>query len=177
MGRCPSAGLRSPRREARRPFHLGLCLGLGAMLAACGSGAVTTLPSPPTTDAQLTLTVQRSPAGRILATGTGATLYDFGPDTRNRSTCLNDGCVYQWPPLIVHGPILVGPGVNRALVGTLHRPGGSTQLSYNGHPLYTYVLDARPGMITGQAIDQDGGPWYVLNPAGNEIHTPFTVNG
>jgi predicted lipoprotein with Yx(FWY)xxD motif len=163
--------------RGRRPFHLGLCLGLGAMLAACGGGAATTLPSPPTTDAQLTLTVQRTPAGPILATGTGATLYDFGPDTRNRSTCLNDGCVYQWPPLVVHGPILVGAGVNRALVGTLHRPGGSTQLSYNGHPLYTYVLDVKPGMITGQAIDQDGGPWYVLNPAGNEIHTPFTVNG
>jgi predicted lipoprotein with Yx(FWY)xxD motif len=62
-------------------------------------------------------------------------------------------------------------------VGTLKRPDGSTQLSFNGHPLYTYNLDVKPGMVTGQAIDQDGGPWYVLTPAGNEIHTAFTVNG
>ena len=167
----------APTAVGRRTVILGLCLGLGALSAACTGGSVTTLSSPPTTDAGLTLTVQRSPAGPILATGMGATLYDFGPDTRHRSTCVNVGCVYQWPPLIVRGPILVGTGVDRALVGTLTRPGGATQLSYNGHPLYTYILDAKPGMVTGQAIDQDGGPWYVLGPAGNEIHRPFTVNG
>jgi predicted lipoprotein with Yx(FWY)xxD motif len=62
-------------------------------------------------------------------------------------------------------------------VGTLTRPDGSTQLSYNGHPLYLYIRDVKPGEVTGQAIDQDGGPWYVLSPSGKEIHTPFTVNG
>jgi predicted lipoprotein with Yx(FWY)xxD motif len=62
-------------------------------------------------------------------------------------------------------------------VGRVTRPDGSTQLTYGGHPLYTYVRDTRPGMVTGQAIDQDGGPWYVLGPGGNVIHTSFTVNG
>lgn len=62
-------------------------------------------------------------------------------------------------------------------MGTPKRLGGSTQVSYNGHPLYTYIRDTSPGMVTGQGIDQDGGPWYVLDPAGNEVHTNFTVNG
>ena len=125
--------------------------------------------------ATLTLTIQHSPAGPILATGQGYTLYDFLPDTPHHSACLNDGCVFQWPPLILTGPIHVGNGVNRALVGTLKRPDGSTQVSYGGHPLYTYNLDVRPGLITGQAIDQDGGPWYVISPKGAEIHTDFSV--
>jgi predicted lipoprotein with Yx(FWY)xxD motif len=152
-------------------------LALGALtLAACGGGG-TTLSSPPTTDAGLALTVQHSPAGTILATGNGATLYDFVPDTPSHSACLNDGCVFQWPPLVTTGPVRVGAGVNRALVGTLTRPDGSTQLAYGGHPLYTYNMDVKAGMVMGQAIDQDGGLWYVLSPTGHEIHTGFSVTG
>jgi len=150
-------------------------IGLASTLTACSGGNVTTLTTPPTTDPGLTLTVQRSPAGLILATGGGATLYDFAPDTPTRSACLNDGCVFQWPPLLKSGPVLVGRGVDTSSVGTLKRPDGSTQLSYGGHPLYTYRADAIPGLVGGQAIDQDGGLWYVLTPKGREVHTAFTV--
>jgi predicted lipoprotein with Yx(FWY)xxD motif len=163
----------------RRPTFIvaAALVTLALTAAACNTGPVTTLSSPPTTDNTLTLTIQHTPEGSILATGTGNTLYDFVPDTPDHSTCLNDGCVFQWPPLLSTGSIRVGPGVNRSLVGTLNRPDGSVQLSYGGHPLYTYNLDVKPGMVTGQAIDQDGGPWYVLTPKGQEIHAPFTVNG
>jgi predicted lipoprotein with Yx(FWY)xxD motif len=166
----------------RGRLRLRTCIGAAALtlsaltLAACGGGSVTDLTSPPTTDASLTLTIQHSPQGPILATGGGNTLYDFLPDTPTHSACLNDGCVFQWPPLLASGPVRVGPGVDRSLVGTLRRPDGATQLSYGGHPLYTYNLDVSPGMVTGQAIDQDGGPWYVLTPGGREIHTAFTVD-
>jgi hypothetical protein len=71
--------------------------------------------------------------------------------------------------------VRVGPGVDRALVGTFLRANGATQLSYGGHPLYTYIRDSKPGVISGQAIDQDGGPWYVLDPEGRPIITPFSV--
>jgi predicted lipoprotein with Yx(FWY)xxD motif len=90
---------------------------------------------------------------------------------------VNVGCVYQWPPLLVSRASQVGPGVNRSLVGTLKRPDGSIQLSYDGHPLYLYIRDMKPGEVEGQAIDQDGGLWYVLSPSGKVIHTPFIVNG
>ena len=162
----------------RRPRALvgaAALIGTSLTLAACVGPSVTKLSTPPTTDAGLTLSTQHSPQGLILATGSGATLYDFTPDTPTQSACLNDGCVFQWPPYVKSGPVEVGQGVNASLVGTLKRPDGSTQLSYGGHPLYTYNMDVEPGMVTGQAIDQDGGLWYVLNPKGQEIHTSFSV--
>jgi predicted lipoprotein with Yx(FWY)xxD motif len=160
---------------ARLVSALTLAVAGALALAACGRGNVTQLTTPPTTDTTLTLTIQHSPAGAILATGSGDTLYDFAPDTPTHSACLNDGCVFQWPPLIKTGPIGIGRGVDRSLVDTLQRPDGSTQISYGGHPLYTYNMDVQPGMVTGQAIDQDGGLWYVLSPQGKEIHTAFSV--
>jgi predicted lipoprotein with Yx(FWY)xxD motif len=154
-----------------------LCVGVGMVLTSCVGGRVSTLTSPPTTNPSFSLTVQDSPVGPILATGEGATLYDFVPDTPTHSACLNVGCVFQWPPLLVSNATQVGPGVTRSFVGTLKRPDGSTQLSYNGHPLYLYIRDTKAGEVTGQAVDQGGGLWYVLSPSGKEIHTPFTVNG
>jgi predicted lipoprotein with Yx(FWY)xxD motif len=162
----------------RRPALVvpAACLAAAVIFAACGGNSnVTTLNSPPTTDASLTLTLQRSPVGPILATGGGNTLYDFVPDTPTHSACVDTACIFQWPPLIKSGPIEVGKGLNTALVGTLARPDGSTQISYGGHPLYTYNMDVTPGMVTGQAVDQDGGLWYVINAQGKQIMTSFAV--
>jgi predicted lipoprotein with Yx(FWY)xxD motif len=150
-------------------------IGSGLAGAGCAGGNSTTLTVPPTTDPSLTLTVQHSPVGSILATGSGATLYDFTPDAPKHSACVNDGCIFQWPPLLAHGPVRVGPGVRPSLVGTLRRPDGSIQLSYGGHPLYTYAIDGTPGVVMGQAIDQNGGLWYVVDPAGKQITTSFSV--
>jgi predicted lipoprotein with Yx(FWY)xxD motif len=162
----------------RRPALFVAALAVAALgLAACANSGVTTRSVPPTTDAGVTLGLIHSPSGPILATGSGDALYDFVPDTPTHSACTNDGCVFQWPPLLATNPIRVGPGVTRSLVGTLRRPDGSTQLSYGGHPLYTYNLDLHPGEITGQAIDQNGGLWYVLNARGQEIHAAFSVQG
>jgi predicted lipoprotein with Yx(FWY)xxD motif len=165
------------RVTLRRPARTvaAALIGPALALSACAGSGVTTLSAPPTTDLSLTLTLQRSPVGPILATGGGNTLYDFVPDTPTRSACLDDGCVFQWPPLVESGPVRLGPGVDPSLVGTLRRPDGSTQLSYGGHPLYRYNLDATPGMVTGQAIDQDGGLWYVLDAKGSEVTTGFSV--
>ncbi|HEX4433786.1 MAG TPA: hypothetical protein VH012_03090 [Acidimicrobiales bacterium] len=149
--------------------------GFALLLSACAGAGVTTLSSPPTTDASLTLTLQKSPVGPILATGNGDTLYDFVPDTPTHSACLDDGCVFQWPPLMERGDVRVGKGVDHSLVGTLQRPDGATQLSYGGHPLYLYNGDVAPGVIMGQAIDQNGGLWYVLNAKGQQLTTSFSV--
>jgi predicted lipoprotein with Yx(FWY)xxD motif len=161
--------------RARAVVGAAACIGSALVVTSCANTYVTTLSTPPTTDAALTLTVQHSPEGKILATGAGNTLYDFAPDTPTHSACLNDGCVFQWPPLLASSPLRFGPGIDPRLVGTLRRPDGSTQVSYGGHPLYTYDLDVTPGMVTGQAIDQDGGLWYVLDPAGKQITTSFSV--
>jgi predicted lipoprotein with Yx(FWY)xxD motif len=150
--------------------------GLTLLLSACGGGGgVTTLSGTPTTDSSLTLTLQHSPVGPILATGGGDTLYDFVPDTATHSACVSNVCIFQWPPLVASGPVRVGKGLDRSLVGTLRRPDGSTQLSYGGHPLYTYNGDVSPGVVMGQAINQDGGLWYVLTARGTQVTTSFAV--
>jgi predicted lipoprotein with Yx(FWY)xxD motif len=144
-------------------------------LTACGNSGVTTLSGTPTTNPALTITLEHSPVGPILATGSGATLYDFVPDTPTHSACVNDPCVFGWPPLVRSGPIRLGKGLNPALVGTLKRPDGSMQISYRGHPLYTYNLDVSPGVVMGQGINQDGGPWYVIDAKGTQVTAGFTV--
>ena len=62
------------------------------------------------------------------------------------------------------------PGVQALLGGTTERSDGKFEVTYNGHPLYYFVSDRKPGQTTGQALNQFGGPWWVLSPAGREIH-------
>lgn len=152
-------------------------LALGALALAACSGGVTTagFTVTPTTATGVTLSTERSPVGRILATPQGRTLYDFTPDTPTSSACVSGLCVRLWPPLLTAGSPTVGHGLKRSLVGTIRRSNGSLQVTYAGHPLYTWIGDNRPGMITGQALLNVGGYWYVIAPSGQEVKTAFTV--
>jgi len=152
--------------------------GAALLLTACSGGIkVASVPTPSTTPAKVTLILEHSPVGPILATGNGFTLYDFALDTRGKSACTSSACVFLWPPLLVTGRPTVGKGVNGSLVGTIRRPGGGIQVTYAGHPLYTWRSDTTPGMVTGQALLNEGGYWYVLGPSGAPITKPFTVTG
>ena len=113
--------------------------------------------------------VRQSRLGRILVDAKGITLYDFPPDQRGQSTCYG-ACAALWPPLLTTGKPIAGPGVRQSLLGTTRRKDGKVEVSYNRHPLYYFVSDRRPGQTTGQGLDQFGGPWWVLTPAGKEIH-------
>jgi predicted lipoprotein with Yx(FWY)xxD motif len=149
----------------------------GLVLAGCTGGTTTTsgFTVTPTTVTGVTLSTEQSPAGRVLATPGGHTLYDFTPDTSESSACTSQLCTQVWPPLITTGTPTVGKGLDQALVGTIRRPDGSLQVTYGGHPLYTWIGDSRPGMITGQALLNVGGYWYVVSPAGQQITTAFKV--
>ena len=115
------------------------------------------------------VTVARSPLGPILVDSKGITLYDFPPDKGTTSVCYG-ACAALWPPLITKGKPVAGPGVHASLLGTTKRKDGKLEVTYNGHPLYYFVTDRKPGQTTGQGVDQFGGPWWVLSPAGKEIH-------
>lgn len=163
-------------RRTRHALTAVACLATGgAVLAACGGGTVTTLSSPPTTDPSVTIATEPSPDGPVLATGTGRTLYDFAPDTPTHSACLTPICVEVWPPLLVTGHPTVGKGLRPSLAGTVRRPSGKLQATYAGHPLYTWKGDTTPGMITGQALLNAGGYWYVVAPSGQQLTQQFTV--
>jgi len=94
----------------------------------------------------------------VLANADGLTLYWFAPDTTTSSKCFGS-CAIYWPP--VSGSPAAGPGVTGKL-GTIKRPGGGLQATYNGHPLYTYVGDRRPGQANGNDLDLNGGFWYDI---------------
>ena len=68
------------------------------------------------------------------------------------------------------GKPAAGPGVRASLLGTTKRTDGKLEVTYNGHPLYYFVSDRSPGQATGQGLNQFGAPWWVLSPAGKEIH-------
>ena len=98
----------------------------------------------------------------VLTNARGYTLYRFAPDTTNRSTCYGT-CAAYWPP--VTGRPVAGTGVTGKL-GTIRRAGGGTQVTYDGHPLYTYIGDSAPGQATGNDINLNGGYWYEVAVSG-----------
>ena len=57
-------------------------------------------------------------------------------------------------------------GAVAADIGTVAGPGGTRQVTYNGHPLYYYVGDHQPGSTAGQGLNQFGALWYVLSGSG-----------
>jgi predicted lipoprotein with Yx(FWY)xxD motif len=113
--------------------------------------------------------IAKSRLGRILVDSKGITLYDFVKDKGTTSACYG-ACAALWPPLITKGKPIAGPGVRASLLGTTKRKDGKLEVTYAGRPLYYFVTDKKPGQTTGQGINQFGAPWWVLSPAGKEIH-------
>lgn len=98
----------------------------------------------------------------VLTNARGFTLYWFVPDSPTRSTCYGTCAVY-WPP--VPGKPIAGAGVTGKL-RTVSRSSGGTQVTYDGHPLYTYVGDSAPGQATGNNINLNGGLWHEMTASG-----------
>ncbi len=98
----------------------------------------------------------------VLVNSQGRTLYSFAPDTSTKSVC-NGSCAVYWPP--VHGPVTAGAGVAGHL-GTIKRADGTTQETYNGHPLYSYVGDSGPGQANGNNLNLNGGIWHEVPASG-----------
>jgi predicted lipoprotein with Yx(FWY)xxD motif len=103
--------------------------------------------------------------GEILTDGEGMTLYLFTNDTPNTSNCY-DQCATNWPPLLTTGEPVAGSGVDADLLGVTERTDGTSQVTYNGWPLYYWASDANPGDATGQGV---GDVWYVVSPEGEMI--------
>ena len=99
----------------------------------------------------------------VLTNGSGRTLYWFAPDTSSSSACYGT-CAAYWPPVI--GTPQAGPGVSLGKIATIARKDGSIQVTYAGHPLYTYVGDTAPGQASGNDIDLNGGFWHEVPAAG-----------
>jgi predicted lipoprotein with Yx(FWY)xxD motif len=114
--------------------------------------------------------------GTVLVRGTGHALYMFAPDDGSQLAC-SAACQKVWPPLIApkSGVAKAIDGAKQSLVGSIKDPiDGKRVVTYDGWPLYTYVLDKTPHEATGQNVALNGGYWWVMTPAGKIIRTPVT---
>jgi predicted lipoprotein with Yx(FWY)xxD motif len=115
----------------------------------------------------VTIDVHSTAYGKILVTSKGATLYLWAKDTNDKSACTG-ACLDVWPDVLASGTPKAGAGVNQKLLGTIKVKGGN-EVTYDGHPLYTYVSDVKPGIISGEGSKSFGAPWYVVSPSGSEV--------
>jgi predicted lipoprotein with Yx(FWY)xxD motif len=115
-----------------------------------------------------TVSTARTGLGRIIVNGQGHTLYLFEKDRRGHSAC-SGACATYWPPLITHGKPIAANDARRALLGTIRRSDGTSQVTYAGHPVYRFLLDSKRGQTKGEGLNDFGGGWDALTPAGKKI--------
>jgi predicted lipoprotein with Yx(FWY)xxD motif len=156
-------------------------------LAGCGGGsssssastATTTTaksstplpaPKPPPNAEEGTVFVSLGSAaglGQVLVDSAGHTLYAFSKDSGETSTCAG-ACEKAWPPLLVaHGEPEPSNGAAASRLGTITRADGTRQVTYAGHPLYSYTGDKQPGEANGNGSSAFGGTWTALKGSGS----------
>lgn len=166
---------------------------LALALAACG-GSSSSGSSEPSTEtsasaAKETETVKTPPnaekgttfvslgnvngLGMVLVDSEGMTLYEFQKDKGTESSCYG-ACEGFWPPLITKGEPQPSNGAMASELGATERKDGTMQVTYAGHPLYTFVEDTNPGEANGNGLDKFGGEWSALNGQGE---VPATSGG
>jgi predicted lipoprotein with Yx(FWY)xxD motif len=128
-----------------------------ALAASAATGATGTV-----------VTWRKTPIGNAITTSSGHTLYLFRADHGTTSTCYGQ-CATYWPPLLTTGKPVASGRVQVSLLGTTKRKDGKLQVTYKGHPLYTYLPDTKPGQTTGEGSTAFGAAWYALAPSGATI--------
>jgi predicted lipoprotein with Yx(FWY)xxD motif len=148
---------------SRRPGLSAIALA-ALLLAACGrsSGSTSSGGGSPSGTALSVQTDSVSGIGSVLANSAGLTLYHNTKENGSTIVCTG-GCVSIWPPVLVTGSLPQDTGMIKGTFGTIMRPDGSTQLTINGMPLYTYSGDSGSGQASGQGIQ---GVWFAVTPSG-----------
>ena len=162
-----------------------LAMVLGLAVAGCGSGGNSTMsayggneetasstsgPEGSSGGAAATVSVgTASGVGKVLVDSKGLTLYYFQKDQKGSGKSKCEGaCASAWPPLTTSGSAKAMSGVKASMLGTIERPDGTTQVTYAGWPLYTFVEDKKPGEDNGTDSKAFGASWYPLHPNGEK---------
>jgi predicted lipoprotein with Yx(FWY)xxD motif len=166
---------------ARMPLPVKLAVPLAAVLAAaaCSSAASSSPPAPGSSApaggssasapaAGTVITTHAGSAGAFLTAGSGRTVYLWAKDGMNMSAC-SGACAQAWPPVPATGTLTATGGAMASDLGTITRPDGTKQVTYDGHPLYYFVGDSGPGQTAGQGSDNFGARWWLVAPSGAKI--------
>ena len=157
----------------RKMLFLGLAAVTTASLLVAATALATESAKTSAKSAVVRISTRKLPKlGTVLVNSKGRTLYMFVPDKRKKVTCVGS-CAAVWPPVkLPKGAKAVATGkAKAALLGSDRNPAGGRVVTYNKWPLYTYVADTAPGQAKGQALNLNGGLWYVLSPSGKVIRT------
>ena len=148
------------------------------IVAGCGGNGSSASPTiPKTSDGQAaTLGISNGDLGKILVDSEGHTLYLFEKDTGTTSTCTGE-CASNWPPLLANSTPTLGSGANASLIGTSKRPDGTSQVTYNGHPLYRFENDKKAGDTNGEGVNAFGAGWFAVSAAGDKVSGPPSSSG
>jgi len=120
--------------------------------------------------ARAEIKLRKTSVGTILVNSRGFTLYAFTRDPRNRDMCVAlSGCSSVWPAVTTTGKPIARHGVRASLLGTINLHRGRKQVTYAGHPLYTYAGDSAPGETSYVNFAAFGGRWPAMNAAGHEV--------
>jgi predicted lipoprotein with Yx(FWY)xxD motif len=190
--RRPTRAARRPatqaaRRRATRAVPAALVLGGVALVAAaCGSsgsgtpagaagansaggyGAPASTPAAAAPASAAEITTHATSLGTVLAGPEGHTVYLFEKDMGGQSTC-SGACATVWPPVTTSGSPMATGSAQQMLLSTTSRSDGSKQVTYAGHPLYTFAGDSSATDVRGEGLQNFGGGWYVLTPSGQKV--------
>jgi predicted lipoprotein with Yx(FWY)xxD motif len=146
----------------KRLLAVAIVLVLGAASAVAAVAA--TAPTKPASVKTRSVSL-----GKILVNGSSQTLYLFEKDKNGKSAC-SGACATNWPPLLTKGTPKGSGGVKSSLLGTTKRSDGTTQVTYNKHPLYRFKGDAnKVGATKGEGLNAFGAEWYVVGTNGKKI--------
>jgi len=145
-----------------------LAITIVAAIAVASSPVLAAPPSARSAAAKARVEVRSGTLGTYVVDASGRSLYLFTKDSARKSACAGT-CAKAWPPYLTSGKPAAGPGVSSSKLGTLKRSDGSTQVTYNGHPLYRYAVDSAKGQTRGQGV---GSAWYLVTPAGKKLVKP-----
>jgi predicted lipoprotein with Yx(FWY)xxD motif len=155
-----------------------LIVGAAAGLAVVA--AVVLLLNPPKLHASASsgtiVSTAKTSLGRVLVNSRGRTLYLFGKDRNGKSSCSGQ-CASFWPPLVASGKPTVAGGAKASLIGVIKRADGRRQVTYNHHPLYTFVKDKSRGQTHGEGVSAFGAKWYAVSPGGAKVVHQAPGNG
>jgi predicted lipoprotein with Yx(FWY)xxD motif len=161
----------------RFAFSLVLLVAV-ALLTACGSSSSSgstassaastgSTPAAEQGGAAMVEATNNATLGTILVDSEGQTLYIFQKDSGGKSSC-SGSCAKVWPPYTTSSSPKAGSGISASKLGSVKRSDGTLQVTYAGHPLYTYTADTSAGQTNGNGINSYGGVWNAIEPSGSK---------
>lgn len=150
----------------------GFPLMTALLAAACGSASSGSGGgsggASPAGHAGTVIATRAGTSGTHLTDGSGHSVYLWVKDPAGKSVC-SGSCAGAWPPVAASGPVTASGGAKSADLGSVTRPDGTRQVTYDGHPLYYFAGDSSAGQTNGQGSDGFGAKWWLVAPSGAQI--------